>query len=776
VSDPTPGTPPESGRVAFEREGLVEALRARERFFDTLLGSLETFFTVDADWRVTFANRAAAAMAGTTQGGVVGQDVRELMGDGPHGQSGEHLQRAMAQRVSVDYEATSPGGSVFHGKVYPLHDGGLAVYVRDVSEQARAEEARAVAERQYQELVHSVNSAIVRWSRDGTLTFFNESAERLFGWRADEVVGRRVSILLPGADDGGGDLAHLVADIVAHPDRYLNHVNENVRKDGTRLWVAWTNKALRDDDGEVREVLAVGNDVTELVRTQAALRASEEALRESERRLQIATQASALGVYEYDLRSGAVHWDSRCREIWGVAPHEAVDLDTFLLGVHPDDGERVQSALEEVLAPADDGRFRETYRVVSREGDLRWVVSAGIVVYEDGVAVRLVGTVEDITERRRLEEAVRESEERLNLALSVVGIATWDYHVDTGEVIWNDQHFTMLGYRPREVEPGYEAFLARVHPDDAAAVDRAFRASLEQAADYRAEFRVLRPGGDVRYISAAGHLELDSAGAPLRQYGVMLDLTERRRDEQALLDAEAEKVAQEERGRLARDLHDSVTQALFAVSLKAEALTTGEGLSAVLAADVEEVSRLSRGALAQMRSMLLELRGDPLDQVPLEHLLRNAVEATESRTRTDVDLAIEGSGTLPAVLHVAMYRITQEALNNVARHAQAASAEVRLQLSDSHVRLTIRDDGCGFEPVPMGPSHLGLRSMRERAAEAGARFTLVTEPGGGTLVRVDWDAGDVDEAAGGLRPAEHSEAALGEAARGATQGRVRRGW
>jgi PAS domain S-box-containing protein len=609
VPDLTPGAPPELGPVALKSERLVEALRTRERFLDAVLDSLETFFAVDAHWRVTFANRAAAAMIGATAVGIIGRDVRELMGAGLRGESAEHLLRAMEQRVSVDYVATAPGGRVSHGTVYPLDDGGLAVYVRDVSEQAR----------------------------------------------------------------------------------------------------------------------------------------TEEALRESERRLQVATRAAALGVYEYDARTGALHGDARTRAIWGVGPQEPLELDTFLSGLHPDDSERVRMALESAVDPAADGRFRQTYRVLSRDGELRWVVSTGIVVHEDGGARRLVGTVEDITERRRLEEAVRESEERLNLALSVGGIATWDYHIDTGDVIWNDQHFTMLGYRLREVAPGYESLLARVHPDDAAAVDRAFRTSLEKTTDYRVEFRVLRPGGDVRYVSAVGHLELDPAGGPLRQYGVMLDLTERRRDEQALLDAEAEKASHEERGRLARDLHDSVTQALFAVSLKAEALTTGEALPAALAADVEEVSRLSRGALAQMRSMLLELRGDPLDQVPLEHLLRNAVEATESRTHTDVDLVIEGSGTLPAPLHVALYRITQEALNNVARHAQAPSAEVRLELSGSHVRLTIRDDGCGFDPVPRGLSHLGLRSMRERATEAGARFTLVTEPGGGTLVRVVWDAGEARE-------------------------------
>ena len=136
-----------------------------------------------------------------------------------------------------------------------------------------------------------------------------------------------------------------------------------------------------------------------------------------------------------------------------------------------------------------------------------------------------------------------------------------------------------------------------------------------------------------------------------------------------------------------------------------------------------------------MRTMLLELRGDPLEEVPIEQLLRNVVEATESRTSTAVELTISGAAPLPAPLHVALYRITQEALNNVARHAHAAHAWVHLELAPGRARLSVSDDGEGFTDGPVAPTHLGLRSMRERAEEAGAALL----PGRQTRRR---DAGD----------------------------------
>jgi signal transduction histidine kinase len=219
---------------------------------------------------------------------------------------------------------------------------------------------------------------------------------------------------------------------------------------------------------------------------------------------------------------------------------------------------------------------------------------------------------------------------------------------------------------------------------------------------------------------------------------VIREALDRRRAEEGLRENERRSVAQQERDRLARDLHDSVTQALFAATIKAEALTLDGQLPAQTAVAVEEVRRLTRGALAQMRALLLELRGDPLDDVSLVQLMRHLVEATESRTSTSVRLTMRGEVSAPHELHAPIYRISQEALNNVVRHARAAHAWVVLDQDEGEVRLEVGDDGAGFEPGTAGADHLGLRSMRERAAESGGVLRVVSTAGEGTRLYAEW--------------------------------------
>jgi PAS domain S-box-containing protein len=204
--------------------------------------------------------------------------------------------------------------------------------------------------------------------------------------------------------------------------------------------------------------------------------------------------------------------------------------------------------------------------------------------------------------------------------------------------------------------------------------------------------------------------------------------------------ARMEGAAQEERTRLARDLHDSVTQALFAATLKAEALTlAGDPLPDGIPQIAEEVRRLSRGALAEMRTLLLELRGEALEDVPIDQLLRHLVEAAEGRSGVNVRLTVHDDGQPSPVLNAPIYRITQEALNNVTRHAKASKAWVDLEMAPGTVRLIVGDDGRGFDTSAYDdPTHMGLRSMRERAQELAAQFDVVTELGAGTVITVAW--------------------------------------
>jgi signal transduction histidine kinase len=207
----------------------------------------------------------------------------------------------------------------------------------------------------------------------------------------------------------------------------------------------------------------------------------------------------------------------------------------------------------------------------------------------------------------------------------------------------------------------------------------------------------------------------------------------------------------EERSRLARELHDAVTQSLFSSSLLAEALPeiwendAEEGRRVI-----QELRGLTRAALAEMRMLLLELRPTALVETPFEDLLRQLAEAASGRAAIPIAVTAEGQAALPAAVKIALYRIVQEALNNATRHANARRIALCLRcvpvqvdtpgrLAGFSVLLSVRDDGCGFDPTRILPGHLGLGIMEERARAIGASLSIDSYPEEGTQVTVLWE-------------------------------------
>src|SRR5690606_32394035 len=198
-----------------------------------------------------------------------------------------------------------------------------------------------------------------------------------------------------------------------------------------------------------------------------------------------------------------------------------------------------------------------------------------------------------------------------------------------------------------------------------------------------------------------------------------------------------EAAAAGERNRLARELHDAVTQTLFSTSLIAEVLPVlWERNRPEAEKRLQEIRQLTRGALAEMRTLLLELRPTSLVEVPLPDLLRQLTEALSARGRVDITLDVTVVEPPPRDVKMALYRTTQEALNNVLKHAQATQVHVAGRCEAERVELSIRDDGRGFDFESIPPDHLGLSIMRERADAIGARLSIDSAVGEGTEVRV----------------------------------------
>jgi len=214
--------------------------------------------------------------------------------------------------------------------------------------------------------------------------------------------------------------------------------------------------------------------------------------------------------------------------------------------------------------------------------------------------------------------------------------------------------------------------------------------------------------------------------------------------ENARLRQEAEEAAAvAERSRLARDLHDAVTQMLFSASLIAGALPdVWERYPEQGRRGLEELRQLTRGALAEMRTLLVELRPAALTEKPLGELLRHLTEAAAGQMRIAVELTAEGECALPPNVQIALYRIAQESLNNIAKHAGATQVTAALRCGESQTTLTMRDDGRGFDMEAAGGRGLGLGIIQERARKIGAALEIASRPGHGTEVAVIWEQTD----------------------------------
>lgn len=212
--------------------------------------------------------------------------------------------------------------------------------------------------------------------------------------------------------------------------------------------------------------------------------------------------------------------------------------------------------------------------------------------------------------------------------------------------------------------------------------------------------------------------------------------------ENARLRMQAEEAAViAERNRLARELHDAVSQTLFSANLIAEVLPRlWERDQAEARARLVELRQLTRGAFAEMRTLLFELRPAVFREAKLGDLLKHLTQGISIQSQIPITLTVEGEQALTPEVQVALYRITQEALNNIVKHADPTQAFVNLSCQPEQVALSICDDGCGFNPASVSPDHFGLSIMQERAASINANIHLKSKPGCGTQIEVIWRA------------------------------------
>jgi PAS domain S-box-containing protein len=504
-----------------------------------------------------------------------------------------------------------------------------------------------------------------------------------------------------------------------------------------------------DDVDDPRAVQIVVRDITSRRRAEAALRESEE-------RLTLAFAGAQEGVWDWNLETGVVVYSPRWKQMVGYADDEIEPgVGAWERLLHPEDVARARQVNDDVTHGA--GTYEMEVRLRHKHGHYIDVLSRGYPVRRtpDGPVVRIVGTHLDLTERKRAEATLRESEERLTLAFAGAQEGVWDWNLETGAVVYSARWTEMLGYAQHEIEPHVAAWERLLHPDDVERARQVHDRVAQGEPTYEGEFRLRHKGGHYVHVLSRGFPVRRQPGGPVvRIVGTHLDLTERRRaeTERARTELLARLVfAQEdERRRIAREMHDQFGEELTALTHRIAALKHVCGSSAEMQEHVAALEQLAQQLDRDVDQLVWELRPTALDDLGLRAALANYIQDWSKRVGIPVELHTSGllHDRLPSETETTLYRIAQEALTNVARHSGAANVEVILERRPDHVLLIVEDDGVGFDVGEAAPTQgFGLLGMQERASLVGATLQIESAIGRGTTILVRMAAPDAPETA-----------------------------
>lgn len=620
----------------------------------------------------------------------------------------------------------------------------------DITARTRAEEALRRSEARFANLVNHLDSVV--WeATPGALafTFVSPHAEALLGYP----VSRWLNDPAFWPDHiHPEDRDTTVQACLAATAQGLNHRAEYrmIAADGRIVWVHDV-VTVTCANGRPKTVQGVLIDITSQKHLQAALRQSEE-------RLALAAEGSTDAWWDGHRLPGRpmldpenpIWWSPKIREILALNDSEPFHtLAHWAQRLHPEDSGRVFSALQAHLQQR--APFDVEYRIRTNRGEYCWLRGRGRAIRDSrGEPQRMAGSCRDITDRKLAEEALRRNEMQLKEAQRIAGLGSWEWTADS-VVTWSDQSYRIFGYTPGSVIPSYKLFLESLHPDDRRRVINTLRETLTHGTPYDLVCRILRPSGEPRHIRCRGEVTRDEAGAPLRVAGTVEDITDRHQSDAKLRTAyarlqdvtrHAATAEENERRRIAREIHDELGQLLTAMRFQLTTLKKNLGASSPQQptrnhdARLNDLLNLNDSMLKQVRQVSTSLRPAILDELGLIPAVQAHAQQFEIRTGIACDVVVDPALTeapFDDATASAVFRIVQELLTNVLRHACAMAVTITFTRTGDLLTVVVHDNGTGITPGHQTRhDSFGLKCIIERAMLLGGTFTIAPHPSEGT--------------------------------------------
>jgi PAS domain S-box-containing protein len=586
-----------------------------------------------------------------------------------------------------------------------------------------AEESLYVKEERHRRLLEATD--VLPWEADGEtwqFTYVGPQAPKLFGYPVEQWYQK--DFWIDHLDPR--DRTQAIEFCLAHSqvDQQYDFEYRMVSADGRVVWVH-DFVSVTSEGGRPKALWGFMADITERKRTAEQFRLVVEATPSG---MLMVDQAGTIRLVNAELEK---QFGYSRQELLGQ-PVELLIPERFR-AQHPTHRANFFAA-PSVLAM---GIERELLGV--RKNGSEMPIEIGIspvTISEDNY---VLASIIDITDRKRTENALRESEKRFRLMADTAPVMVWMSGPDKRCMYFNKGWLEFTG-RPIERELG-DGWVENVHPDDLASCLEIYSAAFDARKDFIMEYRLRRADGEYRWIWDTGVPRFEASGYFAGYIGSCKDITDRKQTEDSLREISGRLISaqEEERGRIARELHDDMNQRVALMAIELEQLEQQAPISAAQLRDsIHQLLNKSRQLSADLHTLCHSLHPSKLEHVGLATAIRSFCDEIAHRLDLRIDCVYRDvPRDLPKNIALCLYRVVQEAIHNVVKHSGARDATVEITGSPSLIMVSVSDSGVGFGPDSTAVNAgLGLVSMRERARLVGGEFSIQSQPSQGTRIEV----------------------------------------
>jgi PAS domain S-box-containing protein len=598
-------------------------------------------------------------------------------------------------------------------------------FIQDITARRMTEEALRESENKYRELVENANSIILRMDTMGTVIFFNEFAQNFFGYKASEILGKNVvGTIVPETDSSGKDMGCVIREIAGNPEKYQSNENENIKKNGDRIWVSWTNKIIQDKNGKVKEILCIGNDIT-------GHKKSEDALKHSEMKFRELADFLPEIVFELDAHGKVTYVNRVAYTLLGYSPGDmkhGLSLFDMLIS---EDRDRGWMNFKNILNGT--RTAGNEYMMCKKDGSTIPVIIHSRAIKPGGAVTGVRGIVVDITDRKKAENSIRESEEKFRRLFEDSGIAQLLFN-ENRIIDCNIEAMNMMGCREKSqlVQKFIHDFSPEVQPDGESSKmkGRKYAKLALQQRNMTFEWQYRRLDGG-SFMAEIVMTAIPMSGQNIL-HANLRDITEQKRLQNEIIN-----IIDVEQQRLGQNLHDGLGQDLTGVAFMCNTLAKKlKDLELPEAAISEEITGLVYKIITRVRMLSRELYPPNLVENEITYTLQQFAANTSSvfdiscTFSQDPDLVISD-----IFISTQIYYIVREAVNNSIKHGQARHIIISLTRDKNDVILVIEDDGIGRPETMDKYKGLGLRIMAYRMGTMNGTFTIFDNyKSGGVIV------------------------------------------